>query len=367
MNLDENCAKGDENFAKRKASRLEEIKAVAETIEILTADEARDAMTGTYNFIQTSQQSLGAGRKHAASILRHAAAATRNPELSALATSVELDAFTKVKKAIDDMVAQLKIEQADEVKKNDWCKGSLQENEMTTARTETAKTDLQAKIQLLESNIEGLEHAIAAATASISELHVNLQRASEDRRTENMDFQTTVADQTATIEVLHNALDRLATYYDAQLLQTKKSQKQTPPVPEMEYKPQAGATGVMSMIEKLISEAKDLVDKSRAGEGQSQAAYEALVADTNANVKALQNEIVSSTKSKAKATKAKLTAESDLMDTVDELEGLYGTNSDLHAECDYVLKNFDLRQTARAQEIEALQQAKEILSGANLS
>ena len=36
----------------------------------------------------------------------------------------------------------------------------------------------------------------------------------------------------------------------------------------------------------------------------------------------------------------------------------------LHTSCDYVMKNFGIRQNARAEEVEALQQAKQILSGA---
>jgi len=43
------------------------------------------------------------------------------------------------------------------------------------------------------------------------------------------------------------------------------------------------------------------------------------------------------------------------------------TNADLHGECDYVMKNFMIRQKARADEVEALQQAKSILNGANLA
>ena len=42
--------------------------------------------------------------------------------------------------------------------------------------------------------------------------------------------------------------------------------------------------------------------------------------------------------------------------------GLY--KEQLHSSCDFVLKNFDIRQTARDEEIEALKQAKAILSGA---
>merc|ERR1719384_2327142 len=94
--------------------------------------------------------------------------------------------------------------------------------------------------------------------------------------------------QTMTIEVLHKALDRLAKYYD--LVQTAGSswiQRQTPDVVQMEYKKSKGATGVMEMIEKLIYDARELMANSKAAESDAQAAYEKLVADSNASVKAL--------------------------------------------------------------------------------
>merc|ERR1719428_1392818 len=57
-NLSEQCKVADKNFQARKKARLDEIKAVSETLDILTADEARDAMNGTYGeFIQVAQES----------------------------------------------------------------------------------------------------------------------------------------------------------------------------------------------------------------------------------------------------------------------------------------------------------------------
>jgi len=47
-----------------------------------------------------------------------------------------------------------------------------------------------------------------------------------------------------------------------------------------------------------------------------------------------------------------------------DLESLAAYLGDLHQDCDYILKNFEIRQGGRSQEIEALQQAKQILSGA---
>merc|ERR1719190_64208 len=81
-NMKTTCAEADKNFEARKAARLEEIKAVAQTIEILTADEARDAMSGTYNFVQVSRtQSSKERRQEAAEKLRQAAIKSGNPEL----------------------------------------------------------------------------------------------------------------------------------------------------------------------------------------------------------------------------------------------------------------------------------------------
>merc|ERR1712137_645279 len=64
------CADADKNFEERKAARQEEIKAVAETIAILTADEARDGMSGTFNFFQVESRRQAVDRKAAAKTLR---------------------------------------------------------------------------------------------------------------------------------------------------------------------------------------------------------------------------------------------------------------------------------------------------------
>jgi len=354
------CAEGDANFAKRKESRLAEIQAVSETIEILNADDAKDAMGTTFSFIQTARNT-DKSRRNAAAVLRR----IHSPELSMLASSVELDAFTKVKAMIDKMITTLKAQQADEVKKNDWCKAELQENEMTTMKTTDLKADLEAKAGQLESTIKTLAEEIEKANVDISNLNLELQRASESRKQENLDFQKVVADQTATAEILAKALDKLATFYDeAAFVQAKK---QTPPVPQMEYKKSSGAGGVMSMIEKLIYDTKDITAESKKSESEAQAAYEALVADTNESIADLSKEITSKTKAKAQAKKDLSATNSDTADAVTELENLGKYNADLHSECDYVMKNFGIRQSARAEEVEALQQAKQILNGANLS
>jgi len=364
-NLKETCAEADTNFEARKNSRMEEIKAVGETIEILTADEARDAMSGTYSFVQVSAHRQGR-RSRAASLLRRAAARSHSSELSALASTVELDAFDKVKKSIDGLVATLKTQQADEVKKNNWCTDELQKNDMAKMKNADHTDDLTARENDLESRDKTLTDETKAAMEQIDQLHVELQRAAQNRKDENMEFQKTVADQTVTLEVLAKALDKLASFYDKELF-VQTGTKQTPPVPQMEYKKSGGATGIMSMIEKLIHEAKGIREDAKTTEKESQKAYETIIADTNEAVESLMQSAATKKQEKASTGKKTVATQGDIQASVKEGEGLAKLDADLHEECDYILKNFDARQKARGDEIESLQQAKQILSGADLS
>jgi uncharacterized coiled-coil protein SlyX len=271
------------------------------------------------------------------------------------------------------MIVMLKKQTEDEVKKYDWCKAEFKENEMTTLKTEDRKADLEAKIAELESTIKALEADIAKATQDIEEAQVALQSASLSRKQENLDYQKVVADQTVVIDVLKKALKRMAKYYEGEsLLQRRKSSEDpapgsVAPVAQMEYKPSSGASGVMQMLEKLISEAKELMAESKSSENEAQKAYEETIASTNAQIVDLQKLLTIKTKAKAKATKDKIQAEEDLTATVLELEGLAKYKADLHTECDFLLHNFDTRQESRGAEVEALQQAKQILNGAQLS
>jgi len=368
-NLEATCADAETNFQERKAARLAEIQAVSDAAAFLTEDEARDAMTGTYSFLQQTSSS----RQRAAAALRAAARRSRDTRLSLLASTVELDAFAKVKAAIDHMVSMLKVQQEDEVKKNDVCKAEIHNNEMDTEKQVSEKADLEATDEQLASDAKTMEAEIADAKAQVAQLQQDLQQASIDRQAENLAYQKTVQDQVTTVEALKKALARLEVFYKgekakaAALVESGFSAAKAvaAPVPQMKYTPSKAASGTMQLIDKLIQDAKAMMADARKSEVQAQAAYEQTVVDTHAAVAALQKEVTTKSRAKAKVVKEKLQSESDIADTMAELDGLAKYNSKLHVECDYILKNFESRQEARAEEIEALQQAQQILSGAS--
>jgi hypothetical protein len=53
--------------------------------------------------------------------------------------------------------------------------------------------------------------------------------------------------------------------------------------------------------------------------------------------------------------------------TATDLKQIATVISDLHAACDFIMQNFDLRKEARTSEIEGLKNAKAVLSGASFS
>merc|ERR1719464_563148 len=115
------------------------------------------------------------------------------------------------------------------------------------------------------------------------------------------------------------------------------------------------------MIQQIISDAKAMEAETIRAEEDAQKAYEDFVKETNNSIEAKSKDIVNKAETKAKA-------ETDLVEAKEavllELEQLSNYNAQLHQSCDFVQKNFELRQTARDEEVEALRQAKAILSGA---
>merc|ERR1712190_381810 len=129
-------------------------------------------------------------------------------------------------------------------------------------------------------------------------------------------------------------------------------------------KKNAASGGVMSMIEQIISDAKAMEAEAIRSEEDAQKAYEDFVKETNASSEAKSKDIVEKSEQRARAEEELVETKESKEAVMLELEQLSNYNAQLHQSCDFVLKNFDLRQTARDEEVEALRQAKAILSGA---
>merc|ERR1719258_726647 len=175
------------------------------------------------------------------------AAAGPRMQLSTLAVSIGLDSFTKIKEAMDKMTADLKKEQEEEVKFKTYCGKELDLNEKQTYEKTEQKEDLEALIAKLSKLIKKLGEEIATANTEIADTETAILKASQVREGENAEFQTVVADQRATQDILTEALGKLKEFYKTALLQRAS---QEPPVKFNSYKKNAGASPVIGMIEQ---------------------------------------------------------------------------------------------------------------------
>jgi len=360
--LKEKCSMTDSEWEERQKTRQLEMEACSKALAVLSSDDAHDLFTKTFNpsFVQKESAAISTRRADAAKVL------SAYPRLATLAVRVKLDAFTRVKKAIDDMVTALLQEKADEIKHKDFCVEEFNSNELQTEKKTRKKQDLTAKVEDLADQIKQLSAAIDTLKSEVAEMQVQLKRAGEDREKENKEFQMTVADQRATQKLLTAALNILKGFYakKAALMQTEQPAGPPPPAGFSEYKKNAAAGGVMGMIQQIINDAKAMEAEVIRSEEDAQKAYEDFVKDSNASIDEKSKDIVNKKESKATAEADQVEANKQLEATMLELEQLANAKADLHSSCDFVLKNFEIRQTARDEEIEALKQAKAILSGA---
>merc|ERR1740123_1848149 len=260
--LKEKCQMTDKEWEERQKTRQLEMEAVCKALAVLSGDDAHDLFTRTFNpaFVQEATAEFSQRRTVASAVLSRVAQKTHNPKLVTLAYRVKLDAFTRVKKAIDDMIAQLLKEKEDEIKHKDFCVDEFNTNQLETEKKEREKKDLIAQIEDLEATISALAKAIETLKSEIAEMQVQLKRAGEDREKQNKEFQTTVADQRETQKLLKAALGVLQDFYGkaaAPSLVQRQEPVGPPPPPGFEaYKKNAASGGVMSMIQQIISDAK---------------------------------------------------------------------------------------------------------------
>jgi len=366
--LKSTCATADSDFALRQSTRIAESAAVSKALAFLNSDDAQDLFHKNFAavLLQQSKKSQKTRQAAASRALLYASKKLNRPELSALSVKVRIDAFTKAKKQIETLIATLKKETKDEIEKKDICISEINSNEASTEANIRDRDAAIEKIEAQTATIDKLAGEIAELKKQVADSQTALKRASEDREMENHDFQLTIADQRATQKVLTAALNALKGFYDkAALVQKSNNGRQPagpPPPPAFEpYKAQSG--GVMGVIESVIADSKSMEADAIRAEADAQTAYENLTKETNDAVDEMIRSITTKSEFKAQTESDKVETDQSKDGFLATLEDLSAESTALHADCDYTLKNFELRQTARAEEIEALKECLVFLSG----
>jgi chromosome segregation ATPase len=384
----------------------EELLALADTIKVLNDDDAlelfKKTLPGSASFMQITV-SAKAMQQKALAVLAQISGSPRM-DLLEVALRGGKQGFGKIIKMIDNLTVELNKQQKDDDSKKDYCESELDKAEdkkkgliQDASDLETAIDDETESIATLKTEIEALDDGIRALDKEVAD-------ATENRQSEHEEFKATYASNTAAVDLLKFAKNRLNKFYNPSQYKAPPKrelseedqitlnmggtlapteapggiagtgiglmQAAPPPPPEadMAYKTKGEeSSGVIVMIDTLVNDVETEMQEAKLEEKDAQGDYEKFMGDA--------------TSKRAEDSKSMTDKEAALADTSDSLvtnkEALKNKKFEqmetekfiggLHADCDWLLKYYEMRKEARTNEIDAMAKAKDVLNGADYS
>lgn len=388
--LEISCKAKKADWEAYQKEQTEESVALAETVKMLNEDDALELFKKTLpspatSFLQLDETS-GDVRQGALSALRGAPRGDPRVGFLEMAVRGQKQGFDQLVAKIDQLSSLLKDEQKDDDTKQAFCNTEIDRVEDELKAAKRGASDKTTVIDDLKDNLEDTNRGIAALLTSIKELDKQVAEATSMRKNEHQESVDVLAENSAAKSLLEMAKNRLFKFYNKKLYKEptgSTSMAQTPggllqertgaspgapPEADLNYKKKSAETGgVISMIDLLRSDLVKKIATLETEETNAQADYERFIKDS-ADKRALDSKAVADKeKNKAEIEASLLEEKDNLASHQSDAKADAKELDSLHADCDWLLQNFDLRKQARADEADALQKAKAVLSGADYS
>jgi len=403
--LEKGCSTKQAEWDERCKTRTEELLALADTIKILNDDDALELFKKTLPspaLIELkvsekevrSQASMALGSKHQ----------DYRVDLISLSIKGSKVSMEKVIKMVDAMVKLLGEEQNTDNAKKEECESFIDKQEDQHKELNVVLDDLDKATEENKENLATFIEEIKTLTTGIKDLDKSVAEATENRQEEHEDYTTTLAANSAAVELIGFAKNRMQKFYNPKMYKAAPKrvlseeervtlnmggtlaptaapggiagtgvamvQGAPPPPPETwgaYSKKSEESNGVLAMIDMLVADLDKEITEMNFEEKDSQAEYEQFVEDS-------KEKRTQDSKSLADKESAKADAEANLqqlseetMNKMKENMAVVETLKNTHMECDWLLQNFDTRKEARAGEVDSLKKAKAVLSGADFS
>jgi len=403
-----NCEKKKKEWATYKEMQGQEMLALADTIKVLNDDDAlelfKKTLPGSASSLMQVKASNMAIRKKVITHLQKLSLNDPRVDFLAIALRGGKVGFEKIIQMIDKLTHELKIEQGLDDAKKDYCNTELDKAEDNEKVQSQEKSDLETSIEDAEENIANLKTEIEALDDGIRAMDKEVGEATETRQKEHEEFVEFTASNSAAVDLLKFAKNRLNKFYNPSQYKAPPKRELTeeqqitinnggtlaptdapggiagtgvtalqsgaapPPPPEadMAYKKKGEeSSGVIRLIDLLINDVEKDIMTADLEEKDAQKDY----------VRFMDN----ASKKRAEDSKSMTDKEGALADTEEQLvndkQGLKDKKMDLmktgqligalHSECDFLLKYFDVRKEARTGEIDAMGKARDVLNGAD--
>jgi len=336
-----------EEWEERHKSAVGEMGAIAKAKQIL--------QSGVTAFIQTSAtRSLEKGdneRLHMVTILRNLGRRYHSFAMVELATSAATDPFGKIRGLIEDMIAKLQAEAAEEASHKAFCDEEMSKS-AASKQDKQAKVDKHAaRMDEAAAEIAQLTQAVAGLQAEMAEIDKAQREATAlrfEEKTENMQL---MKDFSASAEAVVAAIGVLKEYYEgASLLQTSNSGAD-------------GGGSIIGVLEAAESEFTQLHAETETAENTALHTYEELTQE-NKVAKVQKEADAKSKESNIKFLTVSLSQHTEDHAAVSqELAAVSAYIEKLRPECETKVDSYADRKAAREAEIEGLKEALTILEG----
>jgi hypothetical protein len=418
-NLGSQCATKKKEWAERQQVRSEEVAAISEAIKVLNDDDALDLfkktmslgqMDGAMGFLQkksTLSVALEARSMVSALLKKGGAHAAQLMLLESSLKSKKVD-FSKVLEQIDGMVDVLKKEQADDDSQKDFCNADLAKAEDEKSETESAIETSTAAISEMTASSASLADEIKTLNAEVVALDKAVAEATEQRKAEHAEFLQFQTENNAAVQLIEKAKNHLFKFYRPNLHKEAPKRELTdeekilaasgrsdmiatdapvmiagttqavfvqlkddaapPPPPDTwgAYQKKDGkSNGVISLMEMLVKDLQTGITESKHDEETAQKDYERLMSESQASREKSAESITTKEAAKADLDSKVVSTKEKKASEEAELMNIEGYLAQLHADCDFLMENYDVRKAARVNEKEGLVNAKSVLSGAS--
>jgi len=290
-------------------------------------------------------------------------------------------------KMIDDMVALLGKDQADDEAQKEFCETELDKSGDEKKMATEKQAQLAAQIEVATDAISTLSDDIATLVGEVKSLDKAVAQATEQRKEEHADFLEAQQLSEAAIQLIAKAKNRLQKFYNPTLYKAPPKTEMTMEEKIIDagtfvqirnhdnlavasvsfgtYEKSEKSAGVLGLMDMMSKELETDMKDAAYEEKTSQADYQKLMEESQATRASDTKSITAKEATKAEQ-EASLVALKEAKGNADEdLSLVNGYIGDLHVKCDFILQSFDLRKEARTNEVESLKNAKAILSGAN--
>jgi len=387
--LEPMCEERSKEYMQRKTLRANEDAAIAEAISILNSDESfatfgkvtATSEGGAAMLLQRSsiheRSQKDRPRRRAQELL----VKTGSLRLAKLGASLAAgNAFDVVLTEIGKMKELIVKEGKVDSETRDRCHSEREANSNSLAEKESGITALTAAIEELTISIEdpvtGLKVMIANDETSLSENMDSQKTSTEARAKENAAYTEDISNLQESTALLTKAIKVLKDYYstlephqleEAKEVATLSGESEASPETweaEKGYKGQSEkGSSALDMLAFILEETEKEEKQAHTDEENAQAAFEELMAGLKQEEERLQESIATLKETMATKEKELFDAKKDLEDTEAEKAAILAYLASIKPGCDFMDTNFDLRESRRAAEAEALTKAEELLKG----